>query len=86
MAEERVRTREEYYAQGGYPSGEFRFDPEKANCEYCKTCKYSSKRYNGKALRSVLYPSWKAGTCEKYEEKPAKVYFEGAKCPKYEAK
>ena len=52
----------------------------------CKTCKFSQKRFDGKELTGRLNPKYMAGTCEKYEDKPSKVYFDGEKCPKYEAK
>ena len=54
----------------------------------CKTCKYAAKRYNGTTIRlnTKNSPYYAAGTCEQYETKPSKVYFDGDKCPKYEAK
>ena len=52
----------------------------------CKTCKFSEKRFDGKELTGKLRPKYMAGTCEKYDTKPSKVYFDGEKCPKYEAK
>ena len=77
---------EEWYDKSsGIPQSEVR--EKKANPNmHCKTCKYADKRYNGKPLKSVLYPNWMAGTCEMYQEKPSNVYFKGEKCPKYEAK
>lgn len=77
---------EEWYDKSsGIPRHEVR--EEKANPNMnCKTCKYADKRYNGKPIHGLLYPNWMAGSCEMYQEKPSKVYFDGEKCPKYEAK
>ena len=54
---------------------------EKQKSMVCRTCKFAGKMYNGKK------PSdYTSGSCEKYETKPTGVYFDGEKCPKYEAK
>ena len=52
----------------------------------CKTCKFAQKNYSGKVLSEKRHPAYVAGTCEKYQEKPKKVYFDGAECPNYQAK
>ena len=44
----------------------------------CKTCKFAGAMYNGRKASSFT-----AGSCEKYEVKPTKVYFDGKKCPEY---
>ena len=50
----------------------------------CKDCKYAKKLYSGKlATGWDGHPAYMAGSCEKYETKPTKVYFDGEKCPKY---
>ena len=54
---------------------------EKQKQMVCRTCKFAGKLWSGKNASDFT-----AGSCEKYEVKPTKVYFDAEKCPKYEAK
>ena len=77
-------SEEEYY-KGNAPKG--KADNNYGNPDMpCKTCKFSGKQYNGKAITGRSNPAYMSGTCEKYETKPAGVFFKARKCPKYEAK
>ena len=91
MADRRERTFDEVndISEREYHESTMPGKTDEPNPAYCKTCKYSEKKYNGKPFNIVnkeKYPNWKAGTCEKYDIKPHNVYFDGAKCPKFEAK
>ena len=44
----------------------------------CKTCKYSEHIFSGRKSSTYM-----AGSCEKYDVKPSKVYFDAELCDKY---
>ena len=57
----------------------------------CKTCKFAGKKYDGTPTRDgkinpKKHPAYSAGSCEKYDVKPSKVYFDAKPCPEYVAK
>lgn len=88
MAEERGRrdsSYKEWLDKNDGLEGYKRTEPDYAP-KYCKTCKFAHKRFNGTEIRlnTKVHPYYSAGTCEKYETKPHNVFFEDAKCPKYE--
>ena len=52
---------------------------EKQQKMACRTCKFAGKLWSGKNASDFT-----AGSCEKYETKPTKVYFDAEKCPKFQ--
>ena len=70
-----------YYAEDEAMAAAADRQNEKQKQMVCRTCKFAGKLWSGKNASDFT-----AGSCEKYETKPTDVYFDAAKCPKYQEK